>query len=63
MWVVNDEERLESRTVTTGWSLSSSIEVDNGLQAGDRVVTTPLSGPVAGTRVKLVGGETAARGN
>ena len=39
VWVVNDEERLESRTVTTGWSLSSSIEVDNGLQAGDRVVT------------------------
>lgn len=63
VWVVNTDERLESRTVTTGWSLSSTIEVNSGLQAGDRVVTTPLSGPVTGTRVKLVGGETASRGN
>lgn len=63
VWVVNSDERLEPRTVTTGWSLSTSVEVRSGLKAGDKVVTTPLSGPIAGTRVKQVSGETAARGN
>jgi RND family efflux transporter MFP subunit len=53
VWVVDDNDALARRTVTVGWSLSEDIEVSSGLEPGDRIVTTPLSAPVAGTLVKL----------
>ncbi len=56
VWVV-DDERLQPREITVGWSLAEEVEITTGLAAGDRVVTTPLSAPIAGTRVRLLGGE------
>jgi multidrug efflux pump subunit AcrA (membrane-fusion protein) len=57
VWVVGDDEKLERRTVQTGWSMGDRLQVLSGLEAGDQVVTTPLSAPIAGTRVRLLGEE------
>lgn len=61
VWVV-DDDRLQPRTIQVGWSLKEDVEVVAGLRAGDQVVTTPLSAPVAGTRVRLLGDDAAADG-
>lgn len=53
VWVVDDDDALARRTVGVGWSLSEDVEVTSGLESGDRIVTSPLSAPVAGTLVKL----------
>lgn len=57
VWVVGDDAKLERRTVRTGWSLDDRLQILSGLEAGDQVVTTPLSGPIAGTRIRLLGEE------
>ena len=63
VWVV-DDGRLAARSVLLGWSLDHSVEIAQGLKAGDQVVTTPLSAPIAGTKVQLLtrDGEGAALG-
>lgn len=55
VWVVGDDTKLERRTVRTGWSMGDRLQVLSGLEPGDQVVTTPLSAPIAGTRVRLLG--------
>lgn len=55
VWVVGEDTTLERRTVRTGWSLDDRLQILSGLEAGDQVVTTPLSAPIAGTRVQLLG--------
>ena len=57
VWVVGDDTTLERRTVQTGWSLDDRLQVLSGLEPGDQIVTTPLSAPIAGTRVQLLGEE------
>ena len=57
IWVVGDDSKLERRTVETGWAIGDELQVLSGLQAGDEVVTTPLSAPIVGTRVSLLGEE------
>jgi len=52
VWIVGEDDTLERRTVETGWAMGDSLQVLSGLEAGDDVVTTPLSGPIAGTRVR-----------
>ena len=57
VWVVGDDTTLERRTVQTGWTLGDRLQILSGLEAGDQVVTTPLSSPIAGIRVRLLGEE------
>ncbi|MCK6507922.1 efflux RND transporter periplasmic adaptor subunit [Myxococcota bacterium] len=55
-WVVGAEDRLERRDVTVGWRSEDRVFVTAGLQAGDRVVTSPLSLPVPGMAVRITTG-------
>ena len=56
-WVVGAEERLERRDVTVGWRSEDLVFVTAGLQAGDRVVTSPISVPVPGMAVRITQGQ------
>ncbi len=60
VWVVDAKGALERRQVEVGWALSEQVEVRSGLSAGDRVVVSPLSAPVAGSLVRIHGEDGAA---
>lgn len=44
---------LDIRKVTVGWRQANSVYIEAGLEAGDRVVTSPLATPVAGMKLRL----------
>ena len=52
LWLVSDEETLTRRTVTVGWRDGETAFIVDGLESGARVVTTPLSLPVDGAKVR-----------
>ena len=56
LWVVGAEDRLASRKVELRWGSEGQAFVTGELEAGDRVVTSALSLPVEGMRVRVVGG-------
>ncbi|MEZ4316093.1 MAG: efflux RND transporter periplasmic adaptor subunit [Myxococcota bacterium] len=51
-WVVDPENTLRKRTVTVGWRTPETVVVTDGLEAGDRLVVSPLTLPVDGQLVK-----------
>ena len=53
VWLVNPEGRLERRTVEIGFRGADDVYVVGGLERGERVVTSALSMPLSGTRVRL----------
>ncbi len=54
VWLVGEGERLVRRDVTVGWRRDGQLYVTDGLSAGDRVVTSPLSLPVEGMAVRVI---------
>ena len=44
---------LDIRKVTVVWRQANSVYVEEGLEAADRVVTSPLATPVAGMKLRL----------
>lgn len=50
--VVNEQSRLESRRVDVLWSDEQNVVVGSGLDAGDRLVLTPLGTGMDGVEVK-----------
>lgn len=52
IWVADNEARLARRTVDIAWREQDFVLVRGGLLDGDRVITSPLSMPVAGVRVR-----------
>ncbi|MCP4500386.1 MAG: efflux RND transporter periplasmic adaptor subunit [Deltaproteobacteria bacterium] len=57
VWVVNDKTRLERRNVQVVWREPSRLLVKGSLQAGDRVVTSPMAMPIDGMLVKVFAGQ------
>jgi len=55
VWVVSSDSTLEQRILEPVWADDASLYVRTGLTAGEALVTSPLSAPVAGTRVQVVG--------
>lgn len=51
-WVVSPDGRLVKREVQIGWREADSLYVLSGLEAGERVVTSPLSLPIEGMAVR-----------
>lgn len=55
VWIVDSESVLQKRTVDVAWRLPDAVVLRDGLNAGDRVIVSPLVFPVEG-QVVTVGG-------
>jgi len=53
VWVMNGESRLDVRDVEIVWRDEESVLVEAGLTAGDKIVTSKLSTPVPGMKLKV----------
>ncbi|UCC24506.1 MAG: hypothetical protein JSU98_12295, partial [Gemmatimonadales bacterium] len=56
VWVVSPEGTLERRRLETVWGDDDALYVRGGVEAGERLVTSPLIAPVEGTQVEVLGG-------
>lgn len=54
VWVMNERDELEIRTVSVKHMTGQEALIATGLWAGERVVTSPLAGPVPGMQLRLV---------
>lgn len=55
VWIVDDQDRLQPRRVSVAWGDGTYVYVDEGLVAGERIVTSPVAMPVRGMRVEVKG--------
>lgn len=53
-WVMNENDELEIRDLEIAWSNQDTVLVRAGVEAGERVVVTDISAPVAGTVLRLL---------
>lgn len=60
VYVMGDDGRLEIREVTLAWRDEDEVLIRAGLSAGDRVITSRLATPVAGTQLRLAEGPSLA---
>jgi RND family efflux transporter MFP subunit len=61
VWVMDEDERLEVRDVSIAWRREDDVVIDEGLAAGDRVVTSLLPTPIPGMALRSpAAGDTAA---
>jgi multidrug efflux pump subunit AcrA (membrane-fusion protein) len=56
VWVFADG-RLDIRPVNVVWRGRERVLVDDGLEDGERIVTSPLTNPVPGLRLKRADGD------
>ncbi len=54
LWVVNEENQLNIRTVTLLPTKGETMHITGGLKAGEQVVISPLTNPIEGKLVELV---------
>ncbi len=54
VWVVTEDRTLASRTLSVRWRDPDRLFVADGLEAGARVVTSPLALPIEGMAVEVV---------
>lgn len=55
VWVVDDEHRLQRRTLNIIRAEAHDVIIDSGLSAGDRVVLTQLSNALPSMKVRIAG--------
>lgn len=54
LWVLNNENTLEIRTVTPVWRNASSVLINEGLAPGERVIVSSISAPMQGMKLRTV---------
>lgn len=59
VWTVDSEGALQIKPVTVAWREAERVLVTGGIEAGERVVTSPLSAPVSGMALRVQGDEAA----
>jgi RND family efflux transporter MFP subunit len=57
VWLVSPDQELERRALSPVWGDDDALYVRDGLAPGEWIVTSPLSAPVEGTRVEVLGGD------
>jgi RND family efflux transporter MFP subunit len=57
VWLANAEDSLVRRTVEVAWTEADIAIVTSGLEPGDRVITTRMSLPISGMKVRPPGSE------
>lgn len=55
VFVVDDEQRLRKQLVGIIWHDGQSVVINEGLNAGDKLVLTPVSNKLAGNKVMIAG--------
>ncbi len=53
IWVMNRDDRMEIRSVEITFREKDVVYLSNGIQVGDRIVTTDISAPVDGMLLRL----------
>lgn len=53
IWVMDDEDRLDIRTVEVAWRGKEVVYIRAGANSGDRLVTTTLTSPVHGMKLRV----------
>lgn len=53
VWVMNAEDKLETRPVQIAWRGADTVLVSGGLAAGERVVTTPINAAAEGMPLRV----------
>lgn len=48
VWVLTRDNRLETRVVSIAWRTRDTLLIDDGITAGDRVITSALAAPAPG---------------
>ncbi len=56
VWIMNDSDELDIRSVRVTHMNGQEALVAGGLRTGERVVISPLAGPVPGMQLRAVGG-------
>ena len=54
VWTVDGEDRLRDKKVVVGFGDAQHVVITDGLSPGDRVVTSPLAAPLAGSQVRVI---------
>ena len=62
VYVINDENRLEIRTVDVLSTSEDRVLVSRGVQSGERVVTSTLEAPVEGMEVQAISRDAKSQG-
>jgi len=62
VWVLSPEDKLEIREVEVVWRERDEVLVTRGVKPGERIITSPLSAPVAGMPLQIVGATKTAAG-
>lgn len=57
VWIMNDDDQLEVRGVTTTFRGRDDVYVAAGLREGDRLITSRIAAPVPGMALKLADGD------
>jgi thiamine monophosphate kinase len=52
---MDQEDKLSIELVDIAWSTDEHVYVRNGMEAGDRIVTSDLGAPVEGMKLRLPG--------
>lgn len=55
VWILSPEDKLEIRTVDIAWRDREEVLVTSGVEPGERIITSPLTAPVAGMSLQVVG--------
>lgn len=58
VWLLDENNRLEIRKVEVAASTRDKVYITSGLSASDRIITSQLASPVAGTGLRVMGSET-----
>jgi multidrug efflux pump subunit AcrA (membrane-fusion protein) len=53
LWVMDDENRLDVRKIEIAFRGRERVLVTGGIEAGERLVVSPLPGPVPGMALRL----------
>ncbi len=53
IWVMNEQDELEVRSVEIVWRERDVVLVRSGIEAGERIITSQLAAPVPGMKLRL----------
>ena len=53
LWIMDGDDRLASREVEVVWRTEDTVIVGNGLEDGERLITSPIATPIEGMKLAV----------